>query len=115
MKEMYITHEGKRTSKSNLKVKTNARANDVIELVSYQTTVAYGYIKSEVYQSYILGHMSDSEILHNCNWYYTDEKYSVTTSKQVTRFLNSVCGGRSNATEMPHKHFIESIETGLYL
>ena len=59
--------------------------------------------------------MSDSQILENCNWYFTDEKYSVTTSKQVTRFLNSVCGGRENATEMPDKYFREAIETGLYI
>jgi hypothetical protein len=111
----YITHDARPTNKSNLKVVTSSKTNDVIELVSYQTTVAYGYIKSEVYQSYILGHMSDSQILENCNWYFTDEKYSVTTSKQVTRFLNSVCGGRENATEMPHKYFREAIETGLYI
>ena len=46
----YITHDAIPTNKSNLKVVTSSRANDVIELVSYQTTVAYGYIKSEVYQ-----------------------------------------------------------------
>ena len=111
----YITHDARECEKSNLRVSTASNHSDVIELISYDTTVAYGYVNAEVYNSYILGHMSYDQILENCDWHYTDRKYSRTTSKQVTRFLNAVCGGRENATEKPHKDFREALDTGIYI
>ena len=85
MNEIYITHEGKRTSKSNLKLLNNA---DNIEiLVSYWTPVAYAI---------------------DGLWHYTATKYSPTTSKQITRFLNARIGGRGNALEVEQEE-IEKI------
>jgi len=73
---MYITNEGKRTSTSNLRL-LEGKGMEV--LVSYQTPVAYSI-----------------EGL----WHYTSHKYSSTTSKQITRFLNARIGGRANASEV---------------
>ena len=86
---MYITHEGKPTSKSNLRLLSlngNIEVNqeemgyvDIEVLVSYATPVAYS-----------IGGL----------WHYTSQKYSPTTSKQITRFLNARIGGRANALEV---------------
>jgi len=96
---MYITHEGKRTSISNLrlldKVKiTNDIKHSVIHsninnmelLVSYKTPVAYAL---------------------DGLWHYTSRKYSPTTSKQITRFLNARVGGRTNALEVNQQEIDE--------
>ena len=83
---MYITNEGKRTSASNLRLfatTTEIREIEVFRtievLVSYQTPVAYAI---------------------DGLWHYTSHKYSSTTSKQITRFLNARIGGRANALEV---------------
>ena len=83
---MYITHEGKRTSKSNLRLFDNP-IEGIEVLVSYRTPVAYA---------------KDGE------WRYTSQKYSPTTSKQITRFLNARIGGRANAVEVP-QYLIDDI------
>lgn len=75
---MYITHEGKRTSTSNLRLFDNP-IKSIEVLVSYRTPVAYS-----------IGGL----------WHYTSQKYSPTTSKQITRFLNARIGGRANALEV---------------
>ncbi len=73
---MFITHEGKRTNKSNLR---HFKRGDYELLVSYATPVAFAI---------------------NGLWHYTSWKYSPTTSKQITRFLNAITGGRCNALEV---------------
>jgi len=73
---MYITHEGKRTNKSNLRL---IKHGSYELLVSYRTPVAYAI---------------------DGLWHYTSWKYSSTTSKQITRFLNATTGGRANALEV---------------
>jgi len=75
---MYITHEGKRTSISNLRLFDNP-IEGIEVLVSYRTPVAYSI---------------------DGLWHYTSQKYSPTTSKQITRFLNARIGGRVNALEV---------------
>jgi len=73
---MYITNEGKRTSISNLRLFED---KGIEVLVSYKTPVAYSI---------------------DGLWHYTSQKYSPTTSKQITRFLNARIGGRVNALEV---------------
>ena len=73
---MYITHEGKRTSIYNLRLFED---KGIEVLVSYATPVAYSI---------------------DGQWRYTSQKYSSTTSKQITRFLNARIGGRANASEV---------------
>jgi len=75
---MFITHKGKRTSISNLRLFDNPIENIEV-LVSYATPVAYSI---------------------DGLWHYTSQKYSSTTSKQITRFLNARIGGRANASEV---------------
>lgn len=75
---MYITNEGKRTSISNLRLFDNP-IEGIEVLVSYRTPVAYAI---------------------DGLWHYTSQKYSSTTSKQITRFLNARIGGRANALEV---------------
>lgn len=91
--EKYITHEGKRTNKSNLKLlySMNDNGSDVEILVSYWTPVAYAI---------------------DGLWHYTSTKYSPTTSKQITRFLNAKTGGRGNALEVEQEE-IEKIYKNL--
>ena len=80
---MYITNEGKRTSISNLRLLvttyTTTMPRTLEVLVSYRTPVAYAI---------------------DGLWHYTSQKYSPTTSKQITRFLNARIGGRANALEV---------------
>jgi hypothetical protein len=89
MKEMYITHEGKRTSKSNLRLLEN---NGITVLMSYATPVAF---------------KDDSDNARCHKWFFTSHKYSPTTSKQITRFLNAYAGGRADGIEV-NQHHIDS-------
>tara|TARA_B100001248_G_scaffold141407_1_gene106157 strand:- start:143 stop:409 length:267 start_codon:yes stop_codon:yes gene_type:complete len=73
---MFVTHEGKRTNRSNLR---HFKNGDYELLVSYATPVAFAI---------------------NGLWHYTSWKYSSTTSKQITIFLNAKTGGRANALEV---------------
>ena len=81
---MYITSEGKRTSKSNLRLFED---NGIGVLVSYRTPVAFA---------------------EDGLWHYTSQKFSPTTSEQITRFLNARIGGRANAVEVP-QYLIDDI------
>lgn len=86
MKSMYITHEGKRTSKSNLRL---LEGNGITVLMSYSTPVAF----------------KDDNDNAKCNeWFFTSRKYSPTTSKQITRFLNAYAGGRAGGHEVDQMH-----------
>ena len=89
MKEMYITHEGKRTNKSNLRLLED---NGITVLMSYATPVAF---------------KDDSDSARCNKWFFTSHKYSPTTSKQITRFLNAYAGGRADGIEVD-QHNIDS-------
>ena len=94
MKSMYITHEGKRTSKSNLRL---LEANGITVLMSYATPVAF----------------KDDNDNARCNeWFFTSRKYSPTTSKQITRFLNAYAGGRAGGHEV-EQSFIDNAYTNM--
>jgi len=94
MKSMYITHEGKRTSKSNLRLLEN---NGITVLMSYATPVAF---------------KDDNDNAKCHEWFYTERKYSPTTSKQITRFLNAYAGGRAGGHEVSQSH-IDSAYTNM--
>ena len=94
MKAMYITHEGKRTSKSNLRL---LEGNGITVLMSYATPVAF---------------KDDNENARCNEWFFTSHKYSPTTSKQITRFLNAYAGGREGGHEVS-QHNIDSAYTNM--
>jgi hypothetical protein len=49
-----------------------------------------------------------------CNeWFFTSHKYSPTTSKQITRFLNAYAGGRAGGHEV-HQKFIDNAYSNMY-
>lgn len=96
MKEKYITHEGKRTSKSNLRLLEN---NGITVLMSYATPVAF----------------KDDNDNAKCNeWFYTEHKYSPTTSKQITRFLNACANGRGGSHEVHQSHINSAYDNCYY-
>ena len=101
----YITHDVRPTNKSNLHIRQASYDRQTVELVSYNTVVALGKLKHTSHDAETLGHLDIFDMVRDSNWYYTAQKYSPTTSKQVTRFLNTVCGGRENATEVKAEVF----------
>ena len=101
----YITHDVRPTNKSNLHIRRASYDRQTIELVSYNTVVALGKLKHTSHDAETMGHLDIFDMVRDSNWYYTAHKYSPTTSKQVTCFLNEVCGGRKNATEVDAKVF----------
>ena len=101
----YITHDVRPTNKSNLYIRQASYDRQTVELVSYNTVVALGKLNPTSHDAETLGHLDIFDMVRDSNWYYTAQKYSPTTSKQVTRFLNTVCGGRENATEVEAEVF----------
>jgi len=83
---MYITHKGKCTNKSNLRL---LEANNITVLMSYATAVAF---------------KDDNENARCNEWFFTSHKYSPTTSKQITCFLNAYAGGRAGGHEVSQSH-----------
>jgi len=83
MKEIYITHDGRRTNRSNLRLMSN---EGITILMSYATPVAF---------------KDDRDVAKCSKWFFTSHKYSPTTSKQITCFLNSQGTSR-----------VDSVETG---
>lgn len=83
---MYITHDGRKTGKSNLKLE---QRGPIEVLVSYWTPIAF----------------RDSTWCEgNQKWFYTSAKFSPTTSKQLTIFLNAKAGGHENCIEVAQSH-----------
>ena len=105
----YITHDARSTNKSNLRIRKSSYDINTVELISYNTVVAYGVLDNRSWNANELGHLSIFEMIHDADWFFTERKYSSTTSKQVTRFLNAVCGGRANATELEHETFRKAL------
>lgn len=78
---MYITHDGRKASVSNLSIWSD---NGITILMSYATPVAF----------------RDDRDVAKCNkWFFTSHKYSPTTSKQITCFLNSENTSRAESVE----------------
>jgi len=101
----YITPDVRPTNKSNLHIRRAHYDTQTVELVSYDTVVALGKLNPTSHDAEILGHLDIFDMVKDSSWYYTARKYSPTTSKQVTCFLNAVCGGRANATEVKPEVF----------
>lgn len=96
MKEMYITHDGRRTNKSNLRLLSN---NGLTVLMSYATPVAF---------------MDERDESKCWRWFFTSHKYSPTTSKQITRFLNSWGTSRDKSIEVAQCHIDSAYKNMAY-
>ena len=91
-KETNITHDGRKTGKSNLRL---LEGDGMSVLMSYTTPVALKYFNSDGSES---------------KWFFTRHKFSSTTSRQITCFLNAQGEGRKGGVETDHVYIAEGMK-----